>query len=47
MTDNQIREHIKSGWPFFGVTSRVEVLARYISAVPMLSTSTGAIGLPA
>ncbi len=22
MTDNQIREHIKSGWPFFGVTSR-------------------------
>ncbi|HQX08561.1 MAG TPA: hypothetical protein PKZ19_17350 [Zoogloea sp.] len=30
MTDNQIREYIKSGWPFFGATSRGEVLARYI-----------------
>jgi hypothetical protein len=47
MTDNQIREHIKSGWPFFSVTSQGEVLAHYISAVPMLSTSTGAMGLPA
>lgn len=30
MTDNQLREHIKSGWPFFGATSRGEVLARYV-----------------
>jgi len=30
MTDQQIGEFIKSGWPFFGVTSRGEVLARYI-----------------
>lgn len=35
MSDNQIREFIKSGWPFFGATSRGEVLARYIPYGPV------------
>lgn len=35
MSDDQIREYIKSGWPFFGATSRGEVLARYIHFGPV------------
>jgi hypothetical protein len=35
MSDNQIREFIKSGWPFFGATSHGEVLARYIPYGPV------------
>ena len=37
MTDNQLREYVKSGWPFFGATSRGEVLARYIPYGPRFS----------
>lgn len=35
MTDHNIREYIKSGWPFFGATSKGEVLARYVPYGPV------------
>ncbi len=35
MTDEQIRGAIKLGMPFFGVTGRGEVLARYIPYGPV------------
>ncbi|MBW7903404.1 MAG: hypothetical protein H3C26_18180 [Rhodocyclaceae bacterium] len=35
MTDHQIRTAIRAGWPFFGVTSRGEILARYIPTGPV------------
>lgn len=35
MTDNQIRTAIRSGWPFFGTTTRGEVMARYVLAGPV------------
>lgn len=35
MTDDQIRVAIRSGWPFFAVTSREEILARYMPAGPV------------
>ncbi len=35
MTNSQIRDCIKSGWPFFGVTSRGEVMARYVPYGPV------------
>lgn len=35
MTDHQIRSAIKSGWPFFGVTAKGQVLARYIPFGPV------------
>ena len=35
MTDDQIRNAIKLGWPFFGVTSRGEVMARYLPHGPV------------
>lgn len=37
MTDAQIRTAIRSGWTFFGVTSRGEILARYLPAGPVFS----------
>lgn len=30
MTNQQIRDSIRSGWPFFGVAANGDVLARYI-----------------
>lgn len=35
MTEHQIRSAIRSGWPFFGVTSRGEVMARYLPFGPV------------
>lgn len=35
MTDHQIRSAVKSGWPFFGVTAKGQVLARYIPFGPV------------
>ncbi|MCE1240360.1 MAG: hypothetical protein LWW83_10610 [Azonexaceae bacterium] len=35
MTDAQIRDAIRSGWPFFGVTGRGDVLARYLPYGPI------------
>lgn len=35
VTDDQIRTAILSGWPFFSVTSREEILARYLPAGPV------------
>jgi hypothetical protein len=35
MTDSQIRTAIRSGWPFFGTTSRGEIMARYMPAGPV------------
>lgn len=35
MTEHQIRTAIRSGWPFFGVTTRGEVLARYLPYGPV------------
>jgi hypothetical protein len=35
VTDAQIRTAIRSGWPFFGVTSRGEIMARYALAGPV------------
>lgn len=39
MTNNQIRNAILSGWPFFGVTSTGEVLARYVMYGPVFRWS--------
>lgn len=39
MTDNQIRESIKSGWPFFGITRQGEMMARYIPFGPVFKWS--------
>jgi hypothetical protein len=35
MTEHQIRTAIRSGWPFFGVTARGDVLARYLPYGPV------------
>lgn len=35
MTDSQIRECVRSGWPFFGVTSKGDVMARYVLYGPV------------
>ena len=35
MTNSQIRHAIKSGWPFFGVTAKGSVMARYIPSGPV------------
>jgi hypothetical protein len=35
MTDAHLRTCIRSGWPFFGVTSRGEVMARYLPYGPV------------
>lgn len=35
MTNHQIRNSIKMGLPFFGVTSKSEVMARYIPFGPV------------
>jgi hypothetical protein len=35
MTNQQIRNSIKSGWPFFGVASNGDVLARYLPFGPV------------
>lgn len=35
MTDGQICQAIRSGRPFFGITSRGEVLARYVQLGPV------------
>ncbi len=35
MTDDQIRTAIKLGWPFFGTTSRGEIMARYLPYGPV------------
>jgi hypothetical protein len=35
MTNQQIRTAIRSGWPFFGVTSQGQVMARYVPFGPV------------
>lgn len=35
MTEQQIRNSIRSGWPFFGVTGKGTVMARYIPFGPV------------
>ncbi len=35
MTNQQIRDSIRSGWPFFGVAANGDVLARYIPFGPV------------
>jgi hypothetical protein len=35
MTDQSIRHAIRGGWPFFGVTAKGEVMARYIPFGPV------------
>lgn len=35
MTDQQIRQAIRTGYPFFGITSRGEVMARYLPLGPV------------
>jgi hypothetical protein len=35
MTDDQIRTAIRAGWPFFGTTSRGQILVRYVPAGPV------------
>lgn len=35
MTHDQIRQAIRSGWPFFGVTRQGEVMARYVPYGPV------------
>ncbi|MCE1172527.1 MAG: hypothetical protein LWW84_14590 [Azovibrio sp.] len=39
MTDQQIKEAIRSSWPFFAVTRRGDVLARYVFMGPVLRWS--------
>lgn len=36
MTEQQIRNAIRSGWPFFGTTDQGVVLARYLPFGPVL-----------
>ena len=35
MTHEQIRDAIRSGWPFFGVSRQGQVLARYVPFGPV------------
>lgn len=35
MTEQQIRSAIRLGWPFFGVTAKGEVMARYVLYGPV------------
>lgn len=35
MTEQQIRSAIRSGWPFFGVTAKGMVMARYLPFGPV------------
>jgi hypothetical protein len=35
MTNQQIRTAIRSGWPFFGVSSQGQVMARYVPFGPV------------
>ena len=35
MNDAKIRSSIRSGWPFFGVTAKGEVMARYVPYGPV------------
>lgn len=35
MTEQQMRTAIRSGWPFFGVTSKGMVMARYLPFGPV------------
>jgi len=39
MTNQQIKDAIRSSWPFFAVTPRGDVLARYVFMGPVLRWS--------
>uniref|UniRef100_Q47BT7 Uncharacterized protein n=1 Tax=Dechloromonas aromatica (strain RCB) TaxID=159087 RepID=Q47BT7_DECAR len=39
MTDSQLKEAVLGPWPFFGVSSRGEVFARYIPSGPVFRWS--------
>lgn len=37
MTRHQIREAIRGGWPFFGITPQGKVMARYVPFGPVFT----------
>lgn len=37
MTDAQIRNAIRQGWPFFGTTARGQIMARYLPFGPVFT----------
>lgn len=39
MTESQIKEAIRSSWPFFAITPRGDVLARYVFMGPVFRWS--------
>ncbi|MBF1165023.1 hypothetical protein PTW32_14895 [Dechloromonas agitata] len=43
MTDEQIRDSIRLGVPFFGITERGEMMARYLPYGPVFKWSSNQI----